>query len=104
MTTKDGQMNTDEERVTEHAHALGPHTPLATLSHAGLLRRHLIFFHDASTAQNVHDVLPFLRGTLWARRSEDRIPGFGAPEYNDVIDWLVACGFPVERHRIPARR
>jgi hypothetical protein len=59
-------------------------------------------FHEYSTAKDVYDAIGLLREAV-RRDSRYHIDGFGVGRYNEVVDWLEDCGYPVTGLRIERR-
>ncbi len=78
-------------------------SPLGYTTYAPLRDGRLRLFGEWATAADVYDAIGLLREGVTRRGSRFKIEGIGPYRYGEILDWLEACGYPIEGLRLPAR-
>jgi hypothetical protein len=60
-------------------------------------------FDECSTVADLYDAVGVLREGVTRRGSRFKVTKIGPGRYNEIIDWLELCGYPVEGLRIEQR-
>jgi hypothetical protein len=60
--------------------------------------------YGSQTAANVFDAIGLIREGIVRQGSRFKIDQIGPVRFNEVIDWLAQCGYPVDGLRIAVKR